>query len=143
MTKAAQKRILIVDDESAISEVLAQVMQVHGFKVEAAKNWPEVLARVAARRPDLVVLDLMIPGAAPQEMVRHFQSPELAKVPLIIISGRYGDDKLVDGMRAEPNVKDFFKKPFGYVELANRIHEVLGTKSPPKPKGTTPKPKGK
>ena len=127
------KKILIIDDEASLCVVLMEVMSAHGFRVEQALDWNQAKAKIAAEKPDLIILDFLLPGADGMDMIRQLQVESLRHIPVIAISGRYGDPKFVHTIKQEPNVKDFFKKPIGYVDLAQRIHSLLGTQSPRKP----------
>ena len=127
-TKAKKSKILIVDDDTSLVEVLEFVMGREGFDVQSAVSGDQALAKVAADPPDLIVLDLLIPRVSGLEVLRNLQSQGHGHIPVIIITGRYAGDPAYEEMiRLEPNVKDFLKKPVGYVYLSARIRQLLGT----------------
>jgi DNA-binding response OmpR family regulator len=115
-------RILVVEDDSAVRLSLRLAGQKEGFQVAEAANGPEALAQVADQRPDLVLLDLMLPGPSGFEVCRsiHQRDPSL---PIIILTAR-GDevDKIVG---LELGADDYVTKPFSPRELIARIRAVL------------------
>jgi DNA-binding response OmpR family regulator len=115
-------RILVVEDDSAVRLSLRLAGQKEGFQVAEAANGPEALAQVTDQRPDLVLLDLMLPGPSGFEVCRsiHQRDPSL---PIIILTAR-GDevDKIVG---LELGADDYVTKPFSPRELIARIRAVL------------------
>jgi two-component system alkaline phosphatase synthesis response regulator PhoP len=115
-------RILVVEDDPAVRMSLRLAGQKEGLEVAEAVNGPEALAQLAGQRPDLVLLDLMLPGQSGFEVCRsiHQYDPSL---PIIILTAR-GDevDKIVG---LELGADDYVTKPFSPRELIARIRAVL------------------
>jgi two-component system phosphate regulon response regulator PhoB len=118
------KRILVVDDEPDILELVRFGLTQEGFSVETAVNAAEGLASVAKRAPDLVVLDLMLPDMPGTEVCRTIRSiPESAQVPVIMLTARSEEVDRVVGF--ELGADDYVTKPFSARELALRVRAVL------------------
>lgn len=119
------KRILVVDDEASIAETLSIVFEDEGFRCAIASNGADALAEARRDRPDLVVLDLMMPvmdGRATLQALRA--DPALREVPVVVMSAA---PALFDGLAAVPEA--FLEKPFdidAMVALARRWVERGG-----------------
>jgi DNA-binding response OmpR family regulator len=114
-------RILVVDDEETILDFLQLGFSYEGFEVELAKDGPEALAAVARRRPDLVVLDLNLPGIDGIEICRRLRRG--GDVPIIMLTAREDVDQRVEGLEA--GADDYLPKPFKFKELLARVRAVL------------------
>lgn len=123
------KTILIVDDDDDIRDLLVAIIEKEGFKVRTALNGLEALDSVKERAPDLILLDLMMPRFAGYEVVRRLQQGPTAKIPILVMSGRYKDKKTTDMVKAEPNVLEFLEKPVSPAILAETVHKTLNTKA--------------
>lgn len=116
--------ILIVDDEDVILELVSFNLQKEGFDVVTASDGQEALAKVAASRPDLVVLDWMLPGIDGLEVCRHIRkNPETADIPVIMLTARGEEVDKILGLELGAN--DYVTKPFSPRELAARIKAHL------------------
>jgi DNA-binding response OmpR family regulator len=115
------QHILIVDDEPSIREVVALYLQRDGFSVDAAADGRGALERAAARRPDLVVLDLMLPKVDGAEVYRRLRS--LGDIPVIMLTARGTEGDRVAGL--EMGADDYVVKPFSPSELVARVKAVL------------------
>ncbi|WP_093520753.1 response regulator [Stigmatella erecta] len=89
------KRLLLVDDEAAIVEALQDILSDEGYAVEAAFNGEEALQRLHAARPDLMLMDLMMPVMDGRELLRRVrQDPSLHDLPVVVMSaGRITDEE--------------------------------------------------
>jgi DNA-binding response OmpR family regulator len=114
--------ILLVDDEAAITDNLAPFLQRAGFDVVVAADGPGALARLAARTPDLVVLDVLLPGMDGRAVLRQVRQ-EQRQVPIILLTqvGEAGER----AMALEEGADDYLNKPFDPHELVARIRAVL------------------
>jgi CheY-like chemotaxis protein len=123
------KNILIIDDDPAQISVMEQILQKAGFQVTTASNGDEARTKLSALKPDLITVDLIMPGMGGLEFIRYLQSEGLSSVPVIIITGRYNDKLSSDEqiLRMEPNVVDFIKKPIRPTLFIFRIHQLLKT----------------
>jgi CheY-like chemotaxis protein len=114
------KRLLIVDDEQAIVEALQDILSAEGYDVVTAFNGAEGLQCMADAKPDLVLLDLMMPVMDGREMLRRMrEDPALNGVPVVVMSaGRISDEERKSSAR-------FLAKPFELDALLDTISELL------------------
>ena len=117
--------VLAVDDEQHITELIAMALGFNGFEVERRANGREALAAIAERRPDLVVLDVMMPELDGFDVVRRLRQHEGAgtHVPVIFLTARDATADKVEGLRL--GVDDYVAKPFSIEELVERVKAVL------------------
>ena len=112
------KQILIVDDDMNIGDVMEKVLVQEGYRVFRAYSGTEALLFLKQRRPDLILLDLMLPGLSGEEIL-----PEIREIPVIVVSAKAEvDDKvslLMDG------AEDYITKPFSVKELLARVEVQL------------------
>jgi two-component system, OmpR family, phosphate regulon response regulator PhoB len=112
--------VLVVEDEPAQREVLGYNLEAEGFRVVMADSGDEALLLVAEERPDLVVLDWMLPGVSGIEICRRLKSrPETRSVPVIMLSARSEEVDRVRGL--ETGADDYVVKPYSVVELMARV----------------------
>ncbi|GGO94998.1 response regulator transcription factor [Wenjunlia tyrosinilytica] len=114
-------RVLVVDDDPTVAEVVASYLDRAGFTVDRAADGPAALARAAAERPDLVVLDLMLPGLDGLEVCRKLRDE--GPVAVIMLTARADEDDRVLGL--EVGADDYVTKPFSPRELVLRVESVL------------------
>ncbi|MBI5210374.1 MAG: response regulator [Elusimicrobia bacterium] len=126
----SEKLVLLVDDDESLLDLMEHIVKREGFKTERAMDGNEAIRKVEASSPDLILLDLMLPGKGGYEVIRELQASEAARIPIIVITGRYIDRKNVDMVRGEPNVRDFIQKPLRPTMLASTIHTILQTRPP-------------
>jgi two-component system alkaline phosphatase synthesis response regulator PhoP len=123
-TKSPAKSILVIDDEPSIGRVVQFKLQQEGFKVRVATDGLEGLAYMKEEKPDLILLDLMMPGMDGFEVCRRLRaSPETVTTPVIILSARGQEMDRIRGI--ELGVLDFFTKPFSPKKLLERVKEVF------------------
>jgi len=115
------QRILVVDDEPAIVRLLRATLQVDGYAVVAADRGEQALPLLENERPDLVILDLMMPGMDGFETLRRIRSR--SKVPVIMLTARASDADTLKGLQG--GADDYVTKPFNPDELAARVTAVL------------------
>lgn len=114
-------RVLLVDDERAITESLAYALGRAGFETDAASTLAEADARMRAGAPDLVVLDLMLPDGNGIDWLRALR--QFSPVPVIILSSH--DDPVEHVVALEMGADDYIDKPFSPREVVARIRAVL------------------
>ncbi|MCW2873868.1 response regulator transcription factor [Actinacidiphila oryziradicis] len=124
MTTRAQapRRVLVVDDDPTVAEVVAGYLDRAGFTVDRAADGPSAVARAAAVRPDLVVLDLMLPGIDGLEVCRRIRAAG-GPVPVVMLTARGDEDDRILGL--EVGADDYVTKPFSPRELVLRVESVL------------------
>ncbi len=115
-----QFRVLIVDDEPRILKFLDLKLKTSGYEVLTASNGPEALAQVKAQDPDLLVLDVVMPGMDGFETLKQVRSISL--VPVIILSAKESNADKVMGLKL--GADDYLAKPFNPDELVARIEAV-------------------
>ncbi|MFJ2957624.1 response regulator transcription factor [Streptomyces sp. NPDC087270] len=117
----ARRRVLVVDDDPTVAEVVASYLDRAGFAVERVADGPSAVARAAAIRPDLVVLDLMLPGMDGLEVCRRLREP--GPLPVVMLTARGDEDDRILGL--EVGADDYVTKPFSPRELVLRVESVL------------------
>lgn len=117
--------VLAVDDEEHITELIAMALGFQGFEVERAASGRQALAAVERRRPDLIVLDVMLPDLDGFEVARRLRQAEGAgsRVPIIFLTARDTTQDKVEGLRLGSD--DYVTKPFSIEELIERVKAVL------------------
>jgi len=114
-------RILVVDDEDAILDFVELGLKYEGFEVELARDGQGALNAVASRRPDLILLDLNLPGIDGLDVCRRVR--QASDVPIIMLTARGDVDERVEGLEA--GADDYLPKPFKFKELLARVRAVL------------------
>ena len=114
-------RVLVVDDEPMVREVLERYLRNEGFDVSTAEDGPEALATFASDEPDLVLLDLMLPRIDGYEVFRRMRA--IAETPVIMLTARGEETDRVVGL--ELGADDYVTKPFSPREVVARVRAVL------------------
>ena len=118
-------RILVVDDEPHIRRILTTVLGIEGFSVRLARDGTEGLKIWTADPFDLVILDLVMPGASGLEVLAKIRShPERGSTPVIILTAKGQDTDRQAALAG--GADDFLTKPFSPKKLVARIREILG-----------------
>ena len=117
-------RILVVEDEPALAQLLAYNLDAAGFDARLAGDGDEALAEIDDRLPDLVLLDWMLPGTSGLEICRQLRrKPETANVPIIMLTARTEEPDRLRGL--ETGADDYIVKPFSIAEVIARVRTVL------------------
>ena len=121
----AATRVLVVDDEHNITDLVATALRYEGFQVATAGTGEQALAAVASTRPDLVILDVMLPDVDGFEIARRLGSDgtDGRCVPVLFLTARDTTDDKVRGLTIGGD--DYVTKPFSLAELVARVHAVL------------------
>ena len=120
------KLILIIDDDEGVRDLLCFALKKEGYRVETAEDGEEGLRKTRDLRPDLLVLDLMLPRYGGFELLRELQRGDQAKTPIVVITGRYTDSATVDLIRQESNVTELMEKPIKINALLLALQRALG-----------------
>ncbi|MET9220441.1 MULTISPECIES: response regulator transcription factor [unclassified Streptomyces] len=133
MDTTPEASLLVVDDEPNIRELLSASLRFVGFKVVSAASGADALAAVARERPDLVVLDVMLPDMTGFAVVRHLReesgpharpgSGAADRLPVLFLTAKDGVDDKISGLTAGGD--DYVTKPFSLEELIARIRAIL------------------
>jgi len=118
-----KERILIVEDDDAIVRVLRRSLSLEGFDVESAGDGETGLALALENRPDLVILDLMLPGMDGLEVCRRLRTSTSGNTPILMLTARDTVPDRIQGLDA--GADDYIVKPFDLDELAARIRALL------------------
>ena len=133
----APKRILVIEDNPDLAYGLRNNLEIEGYEVEVAKDGTKGLTRARAARPDLVVLDLMLPGMDGFRVLRALRDDGIS-MPVLILTARGEEADKVRGLRL--GADDYVTKPFGVLELLARIEALLRRVSAPRKNGGPPGP---
>jgi DNA-binding response OmpR family regulator len=117
----APTRVLVVEDDRTVAEVVTRYLEREGFVVESVGDGKEALARADAQLPDLVVLDIMLPGLDGLEVCRRLRSR--APIPVVMLTARGSEEDRVLGL--DLGADDYVSKPFSPRELTARVKAVL------------------
>ena len=115
-------RVLVVDDEPSITDLVALALRYEGFTVEKAATGRSALAAVGRFKPDLIVLDVMLPDLSGLDVLRRL-SAEGRRVPVIFLTARDATEDKVHGLTVGGD--DYVTKPFSIEELVARVRAVL------------------
>jgi DNA-binding response OmpR family regulator len=117
-------RILIVEDDRDIAELMRHYLARAGHSAEILLTGRDVLARIEEQPPDLLILDLMLPGADGLEICRAIRSaPTAARLPIIMVTARAEESERINGL--ETGADDYVTKPFSPKELVARVGALL------------------
>jgi DNA-binding response OmpR family regulator len=115
--------VLVIEDDRSIRTGLVETLRAKGFEAQSAERGGEGLELFRRRRPDLVVLDLMLPDMEGFEVCRQLKAPGAPDVPVIILTARGAEIDRVRGL--EMGADDYVTKPFSLMELLARVSAVL------------------
>lgn len=113
--------LLLVDDDEALAAMLREFLELQGFRVATVNDGESALARVDVTPPDLVVLDVMLPGISGFEVLRRLR--ERHDLPIVMLTARGEESERIIGLLG--GADDYLPKPFNPLELAARIQAVL------------------
>ena len=115
-------RVLVVDDEPNIVDVISMALRFQGFTVESAGTGTDALNQVAAFRPDLIVLDVMLPDMEGFDVAKRLGAAR-SRVPIIFLTARDATDDKIRGLTLGGD--DYVTKPFSLEELVARVRSIL------------------
>jgi DNA-binding response OmpR family regulator len=118
--------LLIVDDDKELAQMLREILELNDYAVEAVTDGETAMQRIAAAPPDLVILDVMLPGMDGFEVLRHVRAKQ--DLPVIMLTARGEEAERIQGLTS--GADDYIPKPFNPAELLARIHNVLRRSAP-------------
>ncbi|MEY2478751.1 MAG: two-component system, OmpR family, response regulator [Actinomycetota bacterium] len=122
MAITEQQRVLVVDDERSIVDAVATALRYEGFQVEEAGTGREALKVAETQRPDLIVLDIMLPDLDGLEVTRRLRQDGL-RVPVLFLTARDSTEDKVSGLTVGGD--DYVTKPFSLAEVVARVRAIL------------------
>jgi DNA-binding response OmpR family regulator len=125
---AAQKTVMIIEDEPDAAEMFAEMMRVNGFKVIKMFSSTPAIPMLAQEKPDLLILDIMMPDISGLEVLRFMRrEPELAKIPVIVVSAKSMPSDIKTGLEA--GASQYLTKPVGFLDLKQAVDSVFSNQS--------------
>ena len=122
--------VLVIEDEASLTTLLGYNLESQGFRVAAIGNGADAMGAIVAEKPDLVLLDWMLPGVSGIEICRKIRrEPEIHDLPVILLTARGEASDRIRGL--DCGADDYVVKPFGVSELIARIGAVLRRAAPP------------
>jgi len=117
-------RVLVVEDDPDIAGLVARYLEKSGFEVESISSGTQALAAIASKPPDLLILDLMLPGVDGLEICRSVRSTTATRtIPVIMLTARAEESERIAGL--EIGADDYIAKPFSPNELVARVRALL------------------
>ncbi|PIE44260.1 MAG: phosphate regulon transcriptional regulatory protein PhoB [Gammaproteobacteria bacterium] len=126
----SDRTVLIVDDETSIREMIAVALEMADYRCLEAENALAAHSIIIDQKPDLILLDWMLPGATGIELARRLKQDEnTAEIPIIMLTAKAEEDNKIQGL--EVGADDYITKPFSPRELVARLKAVLRRTTPP------------
>jgi two-component system response regulator VicR len=125
-----QRKVIIIEDEPAMIQLVTLILENRGYEVIGATGGSEGLELIAQENPDLVLLDLMMPGMNGWDVYQQMKSDDYMKtIPVIVVTAKATNIDKVLGLHIA-KVQDYITKPFSPAELLSSIDKVLGGEGP-------------
>jgi two-component system phosphate regulon response regulator PhoB len=123
------KRVLLVEDDAPIREMLKFVLVQSGYETIDAEDYPSALKKLVEPYPDLILLDWMLPGGSGVQLAKHLKQQEFMRdIPIIMLTARGEEEDKVRGLEA--GADDYVTKPFSPKELIARVRAVMRRVTP-------------
>jgi CheY-like chemotaxis protein len=125
---STSKTVLIIEDEEDAAELFAEMMRVSGFRVLKTSNSAPALAMMAAEKPDVLILDIMMPEISGLDILRQMRrDPELADIPVVVVSAKSMPADIKNGMEA--GASTYLTKPVGFLDLKEAVDRALASRA--------------
>ncbi len=119
-----QKTVMIIEDEPDAAELFAEMMRVIVFRLIKTYTSTPAMTLIAQEKPDLIILDIMMPDVSGIEVLRYMRrEPELKQIPVIVVSAKSMPSDIRDGLEAGASI--YLTKPVGYIDLKNAVDRVI------------------
>jgi two-component system, OmpR family, phosphate regulon response regulator PhoB len=129
-----QPNVLVVDDEAAIRDMIQFALEKAGMEVQTASDAHEALVRISESRPDIILMDWMMPGVSGLDLTRRLRKDAFTEdIPIIMLTAKVTEDDRVAGLEA--GTDDYVIKPFSPRELLARIRAVMRRSNPADDRG--------
>ena len=124
----ASRTVLIIEDEADAAELFAEMMRVSGFHVLKTTNSAPALSMMTGSKPDVVILDIMMPETSGLEILRQMRrDPALAGIPVVVVSAKSMPADIKNGMEA--GASTYLTKPVGYLELKDAVEKAMASQA--------------
>lgn len=117
-------KVMVVDDEEDLRNLVKLVMEREGFEVEYAEDGNDFLEKVDGFRPDLVILDVMMPGPSTKEILKRLKDKGINSKILLLTVVRFSDEE-IEGLSRLGNIVGYMTKPFDIPELVTEINRHI------------------
>ncbi|MBS3148921.1 response regulator [Candidatus Woesearchaeota archaeon] len=121
MPKLSKKTILVVDDEADIRTAVKAILEHEKFKVETAVDGDDALRKLKTLKPDLILLDIMMPGTPVKEVIKKIKGTKIAFCSVVRMA-----DMEKEELMKQANIVDFIQKPFDLEDLVKRVKKYAG-----------------
>jgi DNA-binding response OmpR family regulator len=119
------KTVLIIEDEADAADLFAEMMRVSGFRVLKTSRSAPALAMMSAEKPDVVILDIMMPETSGLDILREMRvTPGLEGMPVVVVSAKGMPVDIRTGMEA--GASTYLTKPVGFLELKEAVEQAMG-----------------
>ncbi|MGE5074122.1 MAG: response regulator transcription factor [Anaerolineae bacterium] len=119
-----QKTIMVIEDEPDAADLFAEMMRLNGYRVLKTYSGAPAMDLIAQERPDLIILDIMMPGVSGLDVLRYLrQQPDSAMTPVVVVSARATASAIAEGMAAGATV--YLTKPVSYTDLKNAVDGLV------------------
>ena len=118
------KKVVVVEDEPDTAEMFAEMMRLCGYRVEKSYGGSTALSLIAGHKPDVVILDVMMPDLSGLEVLRFLRrDPELKRIPVIVVSAKTLPSDIRNGLEA--GATDYLTKPVAYLDLKEAVENAI------------------
>ena len=118
------RTVLLLEDNDSVRELLKVLLETEGYSIIEASDGRDGLAKAEELKPDLMILDLMMPGLDGENVLKTMRRhSQLSKVPVLVVSGKY---ESLDALRFQIGEENIFPKPFEPSRMLDRIGELIG-----------------
>lgn len=125
---STSKTVLIIEDEEDAAELFAEMMRVSGFRVLKTSSSTPAIAMMAAEKPDVIILDIMMPEVSGLDILRQMRrEPELTDIPVVVVSAKSMPADIKNGMEA--GASTYLTKPVGFMDLKEAVERALGSRA--------------
>jgi len=119
-----EKKVLLVEDNESVRELIKVLLETEGYQIVEAVDGRDGLSKAQSIKPDLMILDLMMPGLDGETVLNTLrQNDSLAEIPILVVSGKYDTLEQLRGRIGEENI---FPKPFEPTRMLDRIGDLIG-----------------
>ena len=114
-------KIMIVDDNVSIVETITTLMEKNGYQTETASNGEELLQKVTAAQPDLLLLDVMMPGLTTRQILEGLKQQGLSQLKIILVTVVRFSEEQLKALEDEFSIVDYITKPFNIIALVEKV----------------------